>query len=134
MRLPASFSDETSLQKAYTLLRIDGLCAMGLFAIMILIGRMTDITSADEMARVRYGIMTTLPLTWMTTMMGGVFVIEGRRLQLWLRAEDAPAGIHRTICRTIAIVFAIGGSGVMAASMAIAAMVSWMAVDAGILM
>lgn len=134
MRLPAALSDKDALQQVYALLRVNGLCATGVFAIMLLVGRMIDMTDAGESEQLRYAIMATLPLTWMATMIGGIFLIESRRLHIWMRSGVDGAGIGRMIGTSLTIVFAVVGSVLTALSLTTAAVVSWIAIDSGILL
>jgi hypothetical protein len=132
MTLPPAFSDQRALQEVYALFRVNGLCAIAVLAAMLLLGRLTDVADAGGAARVRYAIMITLPLAWMAAMVGGAFLVEARRLQLWLRTGPTE-GFGTMVARNLAIVFGIVGINLFVIGLAACCLVCWLAMNAGVL-
>lgn len=133
MRLPPAFSEDASLQEAYWLFRANGLVAIPVFAVMILLGRWMDVVHADEGMQARYSVMMTMTLSWIAMMVGGSFLVEARRLQLWVRRRDGN-GFGTMVAINLALVFAVVAINLILIGLAGIGLSCWLAIEEGILL
>ena len=133
MRLPAGFSDHEALQEAYSLFRANGLIAIPVFALMILLGRWLDVVHADEGLQARFSVMITITLSWIGMMVGGAFLVEARRLQLWVRGREEN-GFGTMVGINLAIVFAVVAINLIVIGLAGIGLSCWLAIEEGILL
>lgn len=133
MRLPAGCSDDASLQEAYSLFRANGLVAIPVFAPMILLGRWMDVVHADEGMQARYSVMITMTLSWIGMMVGGAFLVEARRLQLWVRGRDGN-GFGTMVGINLAVVFAVVAVNLIAIGLAGIGLSCCLVIEEGILL
>lgn len=133
MRLPAGFSDDAALQEAYSLFRANALVAIPLFGLMILLGRWMDVVHADEGMQARYSMMITMTLSWIAMMVGGSFLVEARRLQLWVRGREGH-GFGTMVGINLAIVFSVVSINLIVIGLAGIGLSCWLAIEEGILL
>jgi hypothetical protein len=133
MRLPPAFSDDASLQEAYSLFRANGLVAIPMFAVMILLGRWMDVVHADEGLQARFSVMITMTLSWIAMMVGGSFLVEARRLQLWVRRRD-DSGFGTMVAINLALVFTVVAINLIVIGLAGIGLSCWLAIEEGILL
>lgn len=130
LRLPPGFSDQKALQDAYTLFRLNGICAASLLAGSLMIGTVMHITKAQTDARIRYAIIIGLSLAWAMGMLGGTFMVEARRLQLWIR-EREQHDFGKIVAVNVAIFFCIAAMNLIAGSLAGICVISWLTIRSG---
>jgi hypothetical protein len=133
MRLPPAFSDDASLQETYSLFRANGLVAIPMFAVMILLGRWMDVVHADEGLQARFSVMITMTLSWIAMMVGGSFLVEARRLQLWVRRRD-DSGFGTMVAINLALVFTVVAINLIVIGLAGIGLSCWLAIEEGILL
>jgi len=100
---------------------------------MILLGRWMDVVHADEGLQARFSVMITMTLSWIAMMVGGSFLVEARRLQLWVRRRD-DSGFGTMVAINLALVFTVVAINLIVIGLAGIGLSCWLAIEEGILL
>ena len=101
---------------------------------MVVAAGFVGASDADIVMRQRHGIVLSLALTWIAAMVGCAFLVEARRLQLWLRTRPGDEGFGILVARNLAIVLCCVGANLVAVALLSFAVVCMATIDAGIVM
>ncbi len=126
--------DETSLRQAFSLFRTNGLIAIGIYCIVHIAGLAIDLETVGEAGRLRYAVMASLPLLWSGAMAGGALVIHSFSIRLRMKRRPAARSAMIGFDEAISIALGVGGTGLMLSCLATASLVSYLAIDSGIVL